>query len=107
MNRRELFRGLAGVAGALILPPSVADAAEEVGRRWWALGAIPERTIETRRPAYMGGVPFPYVADLTRHMSEQEAIIYYAIAQVTGTKTIEPIPGRYVIPNSLKVKYGL
>lgn len=44
MNRRELLAGLAGVAGGLILPASVAENAE-AGRRWWALGAIPERRV--------------------------------------------------------------
>lgn len=41
MNRRSLLQGIAGVVGGLLLPPSVADAAEEVERRYWALGAMP------------------------------------------------------------------
>ncbi len=76
MNRRDLFRGLAGVAGGLILPPSVADAAESVERRFWALGGMPGREI----PAY-----YDVMADLewrkewanwrTMVIAEGEAVI--------------------------------
>lgn len=41
MNRRDLFRGIVGVGAGLVLPPTVADAAEEVGKRYWSLGAVP------------------------------------------------------------------
>lgn len=40
MNRRNLFKGLAGVAGALILPATLEENAE-AGKRIWALGGIP------------------------------------------------------------------
>lgn len=41
MNRRSFLKGFAGALGAaIILPPTVEDAAE-VGRRIWALGGIP------------------------------------------------------------------
>ena len=43
MSRRTLLRGLVGASAALILPPSVVDAADEVSRRWWALGEMPGR----------------------------------------------------------------
>lgn len=43
MNRRDLLRGVLGVAGGLVLPPSVADVAAEVERRYWALGQMPGR----------------------------------------------------------------
>lgn len=43
MNRRDLFRGVFGASMALVLPPSVADAAEEVGKRYWSLGGMPGR----------------------------------------------------------------
>lgn len=32
MNRRALLKGIAGVAGALVLPPSVGEVAAEVAR---------------------------------------------------------------------------
>jgi hypothetical protein len=41
MNRRALFKGLAGAATALILPPTLAENAE-AGKRYWALGGIPK-----------------------------------------------------------------
>ena len=41
MNRRDLFKGLAGVAVGLILPPTLEENAE-AGRRIWALGGIPK-----------------------------------------------------------------
>lgn len=41
MNRRNLFKGLAGVAAGLILPPTLEENVE-AGKRFWALGGIPE-----------------------------------------------------------------
>jgi hypothetical protein len=49
MNRRAFLKGLAGAVGAaIILPPTIADAAEE-GRRIWALGGIPQRELPNLR----------------------------------------------------------
>jgi hypothetical protein len=36
IDRRTLFKGIAGLAGGLILPPSVAENAE-AARRYWSL----------------------------------------------------------------------
>lgn len=41
MNRRNLFKLAAGAATALILPPTLAENAE-AGKRFWALGAMPQ-----------------------------------------------------------------
>lgn len=40
LTRRQLLAGVAGLAGGLILPPTLAENAEEA-RRWWALGGVP------------------------------------------------------------------
>lgn len=45
MNRRAFLGGLAGMAGALVLPASVTENAAEA-RRWWALGAMPGREVK-------------------------------------------------------------
>lgn len=41
MNRRDLFKGIAAMAGGLLLPPTLAENAE-TATRYWALGVIRE-----------------------------------------------------------------
>lgn len=40
LTRRQLLVGAAGLAGTLILPPTLEENAE-AARRWWALGGVP------------------------------------------------------------------
>lgn len=43
MDRRSLFKGIAGFGAALLLPPTLAENAE-AARRIWALGGLPSAT---------------------------------------------------------------
>lgn len=40
LSRRQLLAGAAGLAGSLILPPTLEENAE-AAQRWWALGRVP------------------------------------------------------------------
>jgi hypothetical protein len=42
MNRRSLLKGFAAGVAGLMVPVGVAEAAEEVSRRYWSLGAMPD-----------------------------------------------------------------
>lgn len=37
LSRRQLLSGIAGVTGALLLPPTLVENVEAAGRRYWAL----------------------------------------------------------------------
>lgn len=95
MNRRDLLRGLAGVAGGLVLPASVADVAAEVERRYWSLGAMPGVEQAGRisdaviryallKEQFADGGRFitkvPYAVETV-----EEWVMYHTIAQVTRT----------------------
>lgn len=41
MNRRSLLKGFAAGVAGLMVPVTVAEAAEEVSRKYWSLGAVP------------------------------------------------------------------
>lgn len=87
MNRRTLLRGLAGVAGGLILPAGVADAAE-AGRRVWALGAMPDPAMHS----------LSFSGDSTRWMNG--AYISVPSSPTTFTVTLSGPPSYYVGDNA-------
>ena len=101
MNRRALLQGLLGASAALILPPSVAEGAE-AGRRWWSLGSVPKVDTGYLETGWfdMGMPPALYpppMPQLGPFMSKEEQVIYYAIAQVTGSDRHMTVPPRYIL----------
>lgn len=88
MNRRDILKGIAGVAGGLLFPPSVVEAAKE-GRRIWALGAMPgrdPRIIDVWQQDFIVSGRFDADAEWTKRLIEHRegVFMFYAMAQVTS-----------------------
>lgn len=111
MNRRALLKGIACVAGGLVLPASVGEVAAEVERRWWSLGAVPGREprivdvweqdfIQTMPHKYGPSTPFLVIPQTFR---EEAWFTYYAMAKVLDgdNDRLLTVPAQYTFGNDV------